>query len=83
MLVTPHVGRDRPGRANLHAMAMSIMRFNLILPGLEPKTLSDMYRAALDMAEYAEEHGFIDDHARGAPRRRQRVEPVAARHGRR
>jgi alkanesulfonate monooxygenase SsuD/methylene tetrahydromethanopterin reductase-like flavin-dependent oxidoreductase (luciferase family) len=39
-------------------MAMSIMRFNLVLPGLDPQTLSDMYRAALDMAEYGEQHGF-------------------------
>jgi alkanesulfonate monooxygenase SsuD/methylene tetrahydromethanopterin reductase-like flavin-dependent oxidoreductase (luciferase family) len=39
-------------------MAMSIMRFNLVLPGLDPKTLSEMYKAALDMAEYGERHGF-------------------------
>ena len=39
-------------------MAMAISRFNLVLPGADPRTMSEMYRAALDMAEYAEEHGF-------------------------
>src|SRR5262249_32712638 len=39
-------------------MAMAILRFNLVLPGLEPAVLSDMHRAALDMAAYGDEHGF-------------------------
>ena len=39
-------------------MAMSIMRFNLVLPGLDPQLLSNMHKAALDMIEYADQHGF-------------------------
>ena len=40
-------------------MAMAMMRFNWVLPGTDPQTMSGMYRAALDMASYGEEHGFI------------------------
>jgi alkanesulfonate monooxygenase SsuD/methylene tetrahydromethanopterin reductase-like flavin-dependent oxidoreductase (luciferase family) len=39
-------------------MAMAMMRFNLVLPGLEPRLLSDMHKAALDMVAYGDEHGF-------------------------
>jgi alkanesulfonate monooxygenase SsuD/methylene tetrahydromethanopterin reductase-like flavin-dependent oxidoreductase (luciferase family) len=39
-------------------MAMSSARFNLILPGLDPKVHSEMYRAFLDMAAYADQNGF-------------------------
>ena len=39
-------------------MAMSSARFNLILPGLDPKVHSEMYKAFLDMAAYADENGF-------------------------
>jgi alkanesulfonate monooxygenase SsuD/methylene tetrahydromethanopterin reductase-like flavin-dependent oxidoreductase (luciferase family) len=39
-------------------MAMAMLRFNLILPGLEPQRLSDMHKAALDMAALADEQGF-------------------------
>jgi alkanesulfonate monooxygenase SsuD/methylene tetrahydromethanopterin reductase-like flavin-dependent oxidoreductase (luciferase family) len=40
-------------------MAMAMMRFNWVLPGVDPETMSGMYKAALDMASYGEEHGFI------------------------
>ena len=39
-------------------MAISSARFNLILPGLDPKVHSEMYRAFLDMATYADQNGF-------------------------
>jgi alkanesulfonate monooxygenase SsuD/methylene tetrahydromethanopterin reductase-like flavin-dependent oxidoreductase (luciferase family) len=39
-------------------MVMSVARFNLVLPGLDPQTLSDMYKAALDMVEYGDKNGF-------------------------
>lgn len=39
-------------------MVMTAMRFNFVLPGLEPKTMSGMYRAALEMASYGESHGI-------------------------
>jgi len=51
-------------------MVEALARFNFVLPGLDPRTLSDMHRAALDMAEYADEHGFagftLEEH-HGAP----------------
>ena len=37
---------------------MISMRFNFVLPGLDPAQLSRMYRAALDMAAFGEDHGF-------------------------
>ena len=40
-------------------MAMAMMRFNWVLPGIDPETMSGMYRAALDMASYGEENGFV------------------------
>jgi alkanesulfonate monooxygenase SsuD/methylene tetrahydromethanopterin reductase-like flavin-dependent oxidoreductase (luciferase family) len=39
-------------------MVMTLMRFNFILPGLDPETMSGMYRAGLDMAAAADDHGF-------------------------
>jgi alkanesulfonate monooxygenase SsuD/methylene tetrahydromethanopterin reductase-like flavin-dependent oxidoreductase (luciferase family) len=39
-------------------MVMTAMRFNFVLPGLDPKTMSGMYRAALEMANYGESHGI-------------------------
>jgi alkanesulfonate monooxygenase SsuD/methylene tetrahydromethanopterin reductase-like flavin-dependent oxidoreductase (luciferase family) len=38
-------------------MVMTAVRFNCIQPGLEPKQMSDRYRAFVDMAGYADEHG--------------------------
>src|SRR5262245_17959909 len=47
-------------------MVMSIARFNLCLPGLDPKTHSEMYKASLDMVEYMDKSGFamvtLDEH---------------------
>jgi alkanesulfonate monooxygenase SsuD/methylene tetrahydromethanopterin reductase-like flavin-dependent oxidoreductase (luciferase family) len=40
-------------------MAMSVVRFNCIQPGLEPKEMSARYQAFVDMAGYADEHGFM------------------------
>jgi alkanesulfonate monooxygenase SsuD/methylene tetrahydromethanopterin reductase-like flavin-dependent oxidoreductase (luciferase family) len=37
---------------------MKAIRLNLTQPGLEPGEMSARYRAAVDMAAYAEEHGF-------------------------
>ena len=39
-------------------MVMSVLRLNFVLPGLDPQRLSDMYRAGIEMAEYADQHGF-------------------------
>jgi alkanesulfonate monooxygenase SsuD/methylene tetrahydromethanopterin reductase-like flavin-dependent oxidoreductase (luciferase family) len=39
-------------------MVMIAMRFNFVLPGLDPKTLSGMYRAGLEMASYGEDKGI-------------------------
>ncbi|MEV5958814.1 LLM class flavin-dependent oxidoreductase [Streptomyces sp. NPDC051987] len=38
-------------------MPVSVVRFNLVEPGASPATLGARYRAALDMAAYADEHG--------------------------
>jgi alkanesulfonate monooxygenase SsuD/methylene tetrahydromethanopterin reductase-like flavin-dependent oxidoreductase (luciferase family) len=40
-------------------MPISILRFNFVLPGRDPATLSAMHRAALDMANVADENGFM------------------------
>src|SRR3954451_11883919 len=45
-------------RGSMSAMVMSMSRFNLVLPGLDPPTLSEMYRASLDMVEYMDKNGF-------------------------
>ena len=37
---------------------MSLLYFNFIRPGEDPKDRARAYQAALDMAEYADEHGF-------------------------
>jgi alkanesulfonate monooxygenase SsuD/methylene tetrahydromethanopterin reductase-like flavin-dependent oxidoreductase (luciferase family) len=51
-------------------MVMSIARFNLVCPGLDPQQVSDIAKATLDMAEYMDQHGFmmvtLDEH-HGAP----------------
>ncbi|MGW7544199.1 LLM class flavin-dependent oxidoreductase [Streptomyces sp. NPDC054770] len=38
-------------------MPVSVVRFNLVEPGASPVDLGARYRAALDMAAYADEHG--------------------------
>ncbi|MFK0154581.1 LLM class flavin-dependent oxidoreductase [Streptomyces sp. NPDC090499] len=38
-------------------MPVSVVRFNLVDPGAAPAALGARYRAALDMAAYADEHG--------------------------
>ncbi|MFG2958660.1 LLM class flavin-dependent oxidoreductase [Streptomyces sp. NPDC048291] len=38
-------------------MPVSVVRFNLVEPGASPAGLGARYRAALDMAAYADEHG--------------------------
>ncbi|MER6077304.1 LLM class flavin-dependent oxidoreductase [Streptomyces sp. NPDC001833] len=38
-------------------MPVSVVRFNLVEPGASPAALGARYRAALDMAAYADEHG--------------------------
>ncbi|HEX5268494.1 MAG TPA: hypothetical protein VFW24_17130 [Acidimicrobiales bacterium] len=39
-------------------MAMSTLRFNLVLPGLDPKVHPEMYKAFLDMATFSNQNGF-------------------------
>ncbi|WP_405470064.1 LLM class flavin-dependent oxidoreductase [Streptomyces canus] len=39
-------------------MPVTVVRFNLVEPGATPASLSARYRAALDMAGYADEHGI-------------------------
>ncbi|HLY82589.1 MAG TPA: LLM class flavin-dependent oxidoreductase [Acidimicrobiales bacterium] len=39
-------------------MVMTAMRFNFILPGLDPKTMSGLYQAALEMVSYGEQNGI-------------------------
>jgi alkanesulfonate monooxygenase SsuD/methylene tetrahydromethanopterin reductase-like flavin-dependent oxidoreductase (luciferase family) len=39
-------------------MVMSIARFNCVQPGLEPNEMAARYQAFVDMAEYADRHGF-------------------------
>ena len=38
-------------------MVMTLMRFNFLLPGVDPATLSGMYRAGLDMAGAGDQQG--------------------------
>ena len=40
-------------------MATAILRLNFIQPGLDPNEMSARYKAGLDMAEFAEQHGFM------------------------
>lgn len=42
-----------------HGAMISVLRLNFVQPGLEPGELSDRYRAGIDMAAYADEHGFM------------------------
>ncbi|MEU0422136.1 LLM class flavin-dependent oxidoreductase [Streptomyces canus] len=39
-------------------MPVTVVRFNLVEPGATPASLSARYRAAVDMAAYADEHGI-------------------------
>jgi alkanesulfonate monooxygenase SsuD/methylene tetrahydromethanopterin reductase-like flavin-dependent oxidoreductase (luciferase family) len=39
-------------------MPVTVVRFNLVAPGAGPAALSARYRAALEMAAYADEHGI-------------------------
>jgi alkanesulfonate monooxygenase SsuD/methylene tetrahydromethanopterin reductase-like flavin-dependent oxidoreductase (luciferase family) len=39
-------------------MPISILRFDLRAPAFSPARIEDLYAAALDMAAYADEHGF-------------------------
>jgi alkanesulfonate monooxygenase SsuD/methylene tetrahydromethanopterin reductase-like flavin-dependent oxidoreductase (luciferase family) len=39
-------------------MVMVAMRFNFVLPGLDPATMSAIYGAALEMTSYGEQHGI-------------------------
>ena len=40
-------------------MPFSLIRFNLIDPTLDSQSLSDRYKAMLDMAEFADQNGFF------------------------
>jgi len=40
-------------------MPISILRFNFVLPGRDPATLSEMYRTGVEMAEVADRNGFM------------------------
>lgn len=40
-------------------MPISLLRFNFVLPGRDPATLSSMYRAGIEMAAIADQHGFM------------------------
>jgi alkanesulfonate monooxygenase SsuD/methylene tetrahydromethanopterin reductase-like flavin-dependent oxidoreductase (luciferase family) len=40
-------------------MPLSILRFNFVLPGRDPATLSSMYRAAIEMAAVADANNFM------------------------
>lgn len=39
-------------------MPISILRFNFVLPGRDPATLSEMYAAGIEMAAVADQHNF-------------------------
>lgn len=39
-------------------MVMSLARFNCVQPGVEPEEMAQRYQAFVDMAEYADQHGF-------------------------
>ncbi|HEX3823624.1 MAG TPA: LLM class flavin-dependent oxidoreductase [Mycobacteriales bacterium] len=40
-------------------MPLSLLRFNFVLPGHDPATVSSMYQAGVEMAAVADEHGFM------------------------
>ncbi|HEY8527537.1 MAG TPA: LLM class flavin-dependent oxidoreductase [Acidimicrobiales bacterium] len=37
---------------------MKVIRFNQVQPGIEPREMASRYQASIDMAAYADEHGF-------------------------
>jgi alkanesulfonate monooxygenase SsuD/methylene tetrahydromethanopterin reductase-like flavin-dependent oxidoreductase (luciferase family) len=39
-------------------MVTTLVRFNQVQPGLEPRAMADRYQASLDMAAYADTNGF-------------------------
>jgi alkanesulfonate monooxygenase SsuD/methylene tetrahydromethanopterin reductase-like flavin-dependent oxidoreductase (luciferase family) len=39
-------------------MVMAVIRFNQVQPGLDPTEMASRYQATVDMAQYADEHGF-------------------------
>ena len=49
---------------------MKVIRFNQVQPGLEPNEMAARYQASIDMAAYADQHGFdmfsLEEH-HGAP----------------
>jgi hypothetical protein len=51
-------------------MATTLVRFNQVQPGLEPNAMADRYQASLDMAAYADTHGFalvtLEEHHRSS-----------------
>lgn len=40
-------------------MPIALLRLNFVQPGLEPKEMAARYQAGLDMARFADEHGFV------------------------
>jgi len=40
-------------------MPMSLIRFNMTDPSLDPQAMSDRYQAMLEMATFADQHGFF------------------------
>ena len=38
---------------------MSVCRFNFILPGIDPQTLTGYYKAGIEMMKYADDNGFF------------------------
>jgi alkanesulfonate monooxygenase SsuD/methylene tetrahydromethanopterin reductase-like flavin-dependent oxidoreductase (luciferase family) len=40
-------------------MPISLLRFNFVLPGCDPATLSSMYQAGMEMVSVADENGFM------------------------
>lgn len=40
-------------------MPISLLRFNFVLPGRDPETLSSMYQAGIEMAAVADQNGFM------------------------
>lgn len=39
-------------------MVTTLVRFNHVLPGVDPEAMASRYQASLDMASYADEHGM-------------------------
>ena len=53
----PLRANPRPAKGGLPSMAITVVRFNLVDPDATPESLSARYRAALEMAAYADDHG--------------------------